>query len=278
MSRSTSRSVPAARLCVATLALSLPLLGASRLAPAAAPTGRAIMELVDARDDGDNAIADQQMLLIDGNGTERKRVIRAFRREEGADEYLLIFFLSPADVKDTAMLTYDYGDPEKSDDQWLYLPALKKVKRIASSKKGGSFMGSDFSYADMTSRPLDRYEYRLMKETELDGVKLWQIEAIPISEEEIAETGYSRSVLFVRQDNYVIVRAVHWVKDRDRLKYMDVKRLEKIDGIWVPTETHMTTKEGRTTLHRTILTATDVRFDQPLDDQQFTTRRLEKGL
>jgi hypothetical protein len=273
-----SGSIHPSRLCAAVLALSVSLLAAPGDARASDLTGRTIMEFVDARDDGDNAIADQQMILIDKRGKQRKRTIRAFSKDQGADEYVLIYFLSPADVKDTGMLTYDYDDPEKDDDQWLYLPALKKVKRIASSKKNGSFMGSDFSYADMTSRPLEHYEYTLMKEGEVNGVNVWQIEAIPNNEDEISETGYSKSVLFVRQDNYVVIRAVHWVKDGARLKYMDVKKLEKIDGIWVPTEMHMTTKKGKTTLHKTILTATDVRFNQALDEQHFTTRQLEKGM
>ncbi|MHC4966967.1 MAG: outer membrane lipoprotein-sorting protein, partial [Planctomycetota bacterium] len=170
-----------------------------------------------------------------------------------------MFFLSPADVKDTGFLTYDYDDDAKDDDQWLYLPALKKTKRIASTDKSGSFMGSDFSYADMTDRKLDYYDYTLMQETDVDGVPVWQVESIPNNEKEIDETGYTKSVVFVRQDNYVVIRAVNWVKKGKRLKYFDVKKLEQIDGIWVATEMHMTTKKGKTTLHKTIIKAHDVR-------------------
>ena len=74
---------------------------------------------------------------------------------------------------DTGFLTYDYDDPVRDDDQWLYLPALKKTKRIATGDKSGSFMGSDFSYADLTSRELDRYDFRLMKQAEVNGVAVW---------------------------------------------------------------------------------------------------------
>ncbi len=261
------------RLCLALLATCL-------LSPALAaqPTGREIMERVDARDDGDRAIEDVEMVLIDKRGNQRVRKIRAFSRDEGKDTHTIMFFLSPADVKDTAFLTYDYDDPDKDDDQWLYLPALKKTKRIASTDKSGSFMGSDFTYADMTDRELDYYNYRLMKEDEVDGVKVWQIEAIPNTEKEIEETGYTKSVLFVRQDNYVVIRAVNWVKKGKRLKYFDVKKLDLIDGIWVPTEMQMTTKKGKTTLHKTIIKAHDTRFNQDLDADQFTVRKLEAGL
>jgi hypothetical protein len=242
------------------------------------PSGRQIMEFVDERDDGDNGIQDMEMILIDKNGNRRERTIRAMRRDIGEDTHSIMFFLSPADVKDTGFLTYDYDDDARDDDQWLYLPALKKTKRIASSDKSGSFMGSDFTYADMTDRKLDYYDYSLMKETDVDGVSVWQVESIPNTEKEIDETGYTKSIVFVRKDNHVVIRAVNWVKKGKRLKYFDVKKLEQIDGIWVPTEMHMTTKKGKNTLHKTVIKAHDVRFNQDLGEDTFTVRKLEKGL
>jgi hypothetical protein len=265
-----------------TLCLAL-LLGLATPAGADQPgdegiTGRDIMELVNDRDDGDRGVQDMKMILIDKNGSQRERTIRAFRMDHGEDDYSIMFFLSPADVKDTGFLTYDYDDPERDDDQWLYLPALKKTKRIASGDKSGSFMGSDFTYSDMTERNLDRYDYTLMKHTEVDGHPVWQVEAVPNDEDEIEETGYTKQVVFVRKDNFVTVRAVSWVKKGGRLKYFDVKKLEQIDGIWGPTEMHMTTKKGKKTLHKTILFADNVRFNQPMDDSQFSVHQLEKGL
>jgi len=245
--------------------------------PEEKPSGRQIMQWVDDRDDGDNGISDIKMILIDKRGNERLRNLRSYGKDKGEDTLSLMFFLSPADVKDTGFLTYDYDDPDRDDDQWLYLPALKKTKRIASSDKSGSFMGSDFSYADMSSRPLARYEYTLMKELEIDGVPVWQIEAIP-NEKEMDETGYTKSILFVRKDNFVVVRAVNWVKKGKRLKYMQVKRLEQIDGIWVPTELTMVTKKGKKMLHRTRIEMHDVKFNQDLSEEMFSIRRLEKGL
>ena len=241
-------------------------------------TAREIMERVDARDDGDRAIQDLEMILVDKSQSRRVRKIRSFRRDHGEDTHSIMFFLSPADVRDTGFLTYDYDEPGKDDDQWLYLPALKKTKRIAAGDKSGSFMGSDFTYADMSSHNLDEYDYRLMKEGDVNGDPIWQIEAVPRTDDEIEETGYTRSVLFVRRDNDVVVRAVHWVKKGKRLKYLDVKKLELIDGIWVPTETHMTTKKTKQTLHKTIIKVSNVRFNQDLDESQFTLRMLERGL
>ena len=119
------------------------------------PKAREIMEKVDARDDGDNMTSDTEMVLIDKDNRERVRKIRSFQKDKGDDQWRLMFFLEPADVKDTVLLSYDFYDPDKDDDQWLYLPALRKTKRIASSDKSSAFMGSDFSYADMTRWALD---------------------------------------------------------------------------------------------------------------------------
>ncbi len=264
------------------LLLSTPLLLIASVAggvdDAAPITGRQIMELVDNRDDGDKSTQDMKMILIDKNGSQRKRTIRSFRMDMGEDTYSIMFFLDPADVKDTGFLTYDYDDDTRDDDQWLYLPALKKTKRIASGDKSGSFMGSDFSYADMTDRPLDFYDYKLLKETELDGNPIWIVEAVPNTKDEIDETGYTKQIVFVRKDNHVVVRAKSWLKKGGRNKYLDVKRLEEIDGIWTATEMTMTTKKGKKTLHKTVLISDNVRYGQEMGANKFSVRQLEKGL
>jgi hypothetical protein len=242
------------------------------------PAARAIMEKVDARDDGDNQTSDMEMILIDKRGKKRVRRLGIFSKDKGEDALRLMFFVEPADVKDTAFLTWDYDDPDKDDDQWLYLPALRKTKRIASSDKDGSFMGSDLNYSDMTDRNLEDYDFTLKKEMEVNGVKTWLIESIPRTKKVIKETGYKKSLLIVRQDNYFVIRAVNWVRDGGYLKYMDVKKLERISGIWVATEMHVTKKKSKQLVHKTILKVNNVKFNQDLDFDMFTVRRMEKGL
>ena len=244
----------------------------------AAPDARRIMQQVNDRDDGDNSSADLTMTLIDRSGNQRQRRIRSFNKDKGEDRQRIMFFLAPADVKDTGFLTYDYDDPEQDDDQWLYLPALSKSKRIASSDKSGAFMGSDFNYSDMTRRNLNAYDFRLLKEDEVRGRKAWLIEALPKDREEMEETGYKKSLVFVDQESFVVVRAVHWTLDGDRLKYQDVPGLEKIDGIWTITHMSMTTKKGKSTLHQTELDFQNTRYNQALSAEMFSVRRLEKGL
>ena len=139
-------------------------------------------------------------------------------------------------------------------------------------------MGSDFNYSGMTSRNIEDFDYTLLKEQEVRRHKAWLIEAVPRTKKVIDETGYTKSLLFVRQDNYVVVRGVHWVEGGSRLKYYDVKKLELIDNIWVATKMYMTTKQGKITLHKTILQYDNVKFNQNLKQSLFTVRRLEKGL
>ena len=241
-------------------------------------TGREIMEKVNARDEGDRSKGEMEMILIDKKGKKRIRKLKTFGGKKDNDNLSLMFFISPADVKNTGFLTYDYNESGKDDDQWLYLPALRKTKRIAAGDKSGSFMGSDLNYSDMTTPDLDLYDYTLMKETEVRGKKVWQIKAVPKNKDEAGKSGYSKSVIFIRQDNYVMIRAVRWVHKKRRNKYLDVKKMEKIDGIWVSTEMHVTTKTGKKPLPKTILKQNNIRFNQnEVNADLFTVRRLEKG-
>ena len=242
------------------------------------PAARFIMEKVEARNGGDNQTTDLEMILIDKRGNKRVRRLATFSKDKGEDTLQLMFFLYPKDVEDTAFLTYDYDDPSKDDDQWIYLPALHKSKRIASSDKSSSFMGSDLNYSDMTERELEDYDFTLKKEMMVKGVKTWLIESIPRTKKVIRETGYKKSLLIVRQDNFFVIRAVNWENDGVYVKYMDVKDLQLIDGIWVDVETHITKKEGKKFVHKTILRRNNVKFNEDLNYELFTVRRMENGL
>jgi hypothetical protein len=249
----------------------------------AADKARSIMEKVDARDDGTSMVSTMQMTLIDKNNKQRIRQMRTFSKDIDVNtEYKTIFFLSPSDVKNTAFLTYDYSGDDKDDDQWMYLPALKKTKRIPASDKDAAFMGSDFSYSDMTDKELDDYTFKLLKEVTVKrksgNEKAWLIESTPVSQAVIDETGYTKSILYVRKDNYVLTRAKFYLKKAKRIKYMDVRKLEEIDGVWVAITTTMTTKQGKRTLHKTILTNSNVEINQDIGDDMFTIRTIEKGL
>ena len=139
-------------------------------------------------------------------------------------------------------------------------------------------MGSDFSYADITRRVLDDWNYKLLKESEVNGKKVWLVEAVPVSKEVEDRYGFKKSIIFVQQDNFMEVRAIHVLQKGNRVKYMEVKKLEKIDGIWVATERWMKTTKNKKTLHNTKMVWNNVKFNQDLDESFFSTRQLEKGL
>ncbi len=238
---------------------------------------RDIAQRVHDRDDGKSLVEDMTMVLIDKNGHKRVRQLKTFSKDFGEDTHKILFFKSPADVKDTAFLTYDYEDNSKDDDQWLYLPALKKVKRIPTSDKSSSFMGSDFSYYDMTDRDVDDFDYKILKHVKVRGHDTTMIESTPKTEAVVDESGYTKTIGLIREDIDMVVRSIGFLKNGKR-KYFDVTKMHKQDGIWVIDEMTMTTKKGKQTLHKTILDFSNIKVNQPLKDDLFTTRRLQKGL
>jgi outer membrane lipoprotein-sorting protein len=248
----------------------------SPLAMAASLTAQEIVSRVDALEQANTSEFTMQMILVDKKGKQRSRTMNSQSKMIGADEYKLLFFTAPANVKGTGFLTYDYVG-EKEDDQWLYLPALGKSKRIAAADKSGSFMGSDFTYADMTQRNIEDYSYKLLQEKTVAGTDTWVIETTPKSQQVMDTTGYLKSYLFVRQDNFVVIQAIHMMPDNYR-KYMSVNALEQIDGIWVATEIEMKTTQGKTRQHSTVLKLSNITNNQPIGDQIFSLRELVKGL
>lgn len=242
------------------------------------PKAREIMEKVEDRDDGDHRTSDMLMTLIDKRGNKRKKYFKAFSKDYGKDTKQIMFIEKPANIRNTGFLTFDYDNEEKDDDQWLYLPALGKPKRIASTDKDGSFMGSDLNYSDMTSRNLSDYSYKLLKETTIKGQKNWIIESLPINKSVADETGYKKSIIAVRQDNYVVSRIKSWTDDGRYVKLIDFDDIRLVDNIWVAHEIKVIKKRGKAVKHKTHIIIDNVKFDQQLSDDLFTLRRIEKGL
>jgi len=237
---------------------------------------RAIMEKVYARDDGTTLEQNMLMLLVDKHGQIRSRDIKTFTKDYDQDVYKIMFFNSPADVKNSAFLTYDYSNSKKEDDQWLYLPALKKIKRIPSSEKSSSFMGSDFSYFDMGKRNIDDYSYKFIKESTVHGKKVWIIESLPLNQKVIDESNYEKTISLVRQDNYVVVRSIDFTTN-GQMKYMEVKKMYQEKEIWLAQEVSMTVKKLGVIVHSTILKFSNTKLNENIDDYLFTSRQLTKG-
>ncbi len=179
-------------------------------------------------------------------------------------------------------MSYDWNDTEKEDDSWLYLPALQKVKRIASSDQSGSFMGSDFTYSDINGMEIEDWQYSFVKENDnLNGVDTWVIQGLPksgLKDKVINETGYLKSMMWIRKDNYMLIKGKYWVKEGKKIKYFKAADIKKVGDIWTAHElTMITTVKGKVD-HSSVLKFSNVVYNKTIDDSSFTTRRMERGL
>lgn len=216
-----------------------------------------------------DAQANMFMKLYNAAGQESRREMRMRFLEvpEDADKTLITFHF-PRDIKGTGLLTFEHI--EKGDDQWLYLPALKRVKRIASENKSGSFVGSEFSYEDISSTKPEKYTYRYLREDLLDGEPVWVTERFPKAE----SSGYTKIVTWVDQSNFQTVKQEFFDRKGALLKEQYVKGLTLyLDKYWRPREVTM---DNLQTKKKTILEFLQWEFQQGLKESLFTKRSLER--
>jgi len=230
---------------------------------------------VDEREDGDDMTANLEMILTNKRGQQRIRKVISYRKDYGKDDKTVMFFLEPADVKGTGFLSWNYDDESKDDDQWLYLPALKKVRRISSSKKADYFMGTDFTYSDMGDREVEDYTYKHLDPETVDGIECYHLERLPKNDDVIDETGYGRTEIWVRPDNWIMVKAVFYDEKLKLLKELNVSDIEEIDGIWTAKTMHMNNVQKE---HQTTFKFSEIEYNTELDDDIFSQRRLKRGI
>lgn len=245
-------------------------------------TAYQVMKKSDERNDGNTESSKSSMILIDKNGNQRVRQLKSYRKNYGKDTRSIIFFQSPADVRGTSFLLYDWDNSDRDDDNWLYLPALRKVKRIASSNKSGAFMGSDFTYSDLSGMKINNWDFKFRKKSEpVDGHDTWVITGKPKKSKKskvLKETGYIKSQIWVRKDNFMVVKGKYWVKKGKKIKYFTAKDIKKVNGIWTAYKLQMiTTKKGRKE-HATVIKVWDVSFNKKLGNSMFTIQRMERGI
>lgn len=236
------------------------------------------------RYDGKTQISEISMLLIDAAGNKRLRKMKSFRRDFGnslKDQKSIYFFEYPEDIKDTSYMNFDWEAEHRDDDSWLYLPAIKKVKRLAASDKSDAFLGSDFSYTDIKTANRHYWDFSFVKQSEIvDGHDCWVLEGVPKkggAEKAKKETGYDKLHVWIRKDNYVRVQGKFWVVKGKKIKYFKASDIENMNGIWVAKSNQMsTTKNGRTE-HTTVLKTTNIHYDREIEDTFFTTQKMNRG-
>ncbi|MCK4639716.1 MAG: outer membrane lipoprotein-sorting protein [Candidatus Marinimicrobia bacterium] len=234
-------------------------------------SGQQIVENVYNRQTGNDQQADLTMSLINSRGDERVRTIRQFTKDFGAMEKKIMFFKTPADVHNTSFMNWSYDDENKDDDQWIYLPALKKIKRISSDSKSDYFMGSDFTYDDLGDRHPSQDTHKLIGEEMINGENCYVVESIPKDEDYM----YSKTVTWIIKDKWIGLKKDFYDEDEDLLKTLTVKKFEKISGYWIILSTEMHNVQKN---HTTKMQLDNVKIDTGIADNQFTERMMRRGL
>jgi hypothetical protein len=225
-----------------------------------------------------DSITEATFRLISPSGQERVRKTqgRSKLKAGSLDNRSLVRFVSPADVRGTVSLTVENSEPGRDDDIWIYLPALKKVRRLVSSNKKDSFVGTDFSYGDVIGYRVAEWTHRILREEKADGFDCWVMEALPKNAQVREDSGYSKRVAWVRKDNFAAVRAESYDLSGALLRVITLRDHRNVDpknGKWVAMKLEaQNVQENR----RTLIEFQRYDVNQGLSDESFTARALER--
>ncbi|MBT3024452.1 MAG: outer membrane lipoprotein-sorting protein [Candidatus Thiodiazotropha sp. (ex Lucina aurantia)] len=253
------------------LTLLLVLTPALTLAMTAEERGLEIAKEIEARDTGFHDFkATMTMLLRNKHGEESLRDMRNRTLEVKNDgDKTLVVFDEPRDVKGTALLSFSHkvGD----DDQWLYLPALKRVKRIASRNKSGPFMGSEFAYEDISSQEVEKYTYKYIEDGDHQGTPSFLIERYPVD----PNSGYTRQQVWVDKQRYIPLKIDYYDRKNSPLKTLVFRGYQQyLDQYWRADEMFM---ENHQTGKSTLLTWKEYNFRSGLTDSDFNKNSLKRA-
>ena len=229
------------------------------------------------RDTGRDSRAELRMRLHDRQGRVRERVMTLLARKGRGNtgDRTLIRFSYPNDIRGTSFLVWEH--PAADDERFLYLPALGRVRRIAGDEKQDSFVGSDLSYEDIGGRELDEYTYTFADQNAAwiapDGSKhpAWALE----SKAKDADARYPRAVSLILKDRFIAVHGEVFNRRNEREKVFDVRRLERVDGVWTVLDLVVANERDRT---RTELLTTSIRYNVGLSEDDFSRRQLEAAV
>ena len=253
------------------IAITLGLLG-SNICFAQTPEekGLAIAVETDKRDTGwQNSSTEMFMTLRNAQGQESKRQMRTKTLEVSGDgDKSLTIFVQPRDVKGTAFLSFTHS--KQPDDQWLYLPALKRVKRISSANKSGPFMGSEFAYEDISSQEVDKYTYKYLRDEKIDGKDCFVMERKPTYE----HSGYTRLMTWMDKEMYQARKIEFYDRKDTLLKTLNISGHKQYLGkFWRAHKMEMTNHQ---TKKSTILEWKDYQFKTGLNSRDFDKNALKR--
>lgn len=237
-------------------------------------TAKKIMEEQGERHKAKSEFAKEQMTLVDKKGNKEIRITRKYGKELEEDKSrFLIVFDSPKSVKGTALLTWNEKDQDA--DQWMYLPAQKRMQRIAKGSKKGYFMGTDFTFEDMQPEDQDNFDYTIIRSDKISGLDCWVIKAKPNNPTTERESGYKWRILYVLKKYFFTVKIEFFDKREKKIKTQVNGRLKRINGTRYRTnKSQMTNHE---TGHKTITEVVSREIDKPIDSTMFTERYITSG-
>lgn len=257
--------------------LSAAVLTSKAFATEKAPTAREIIQMMNSRPEGVSVRRDMLITLTDQGGNIREEQTRAFRRYFDDIKKTVIFYTQPATVAGTAFLTWDYANPAREDDQWLYLPALRKVRRISASDRGDYFLGTDFTYEEIKKESkiaAEDYHFALLGEDYVDGHHTWLVEASPVGPEVSRALGYGRVLMRVDSSLWIPRLTEYWDVAGHFLRTVHARRIEMIDGIWSTTDIEAI---NRKTGHKTRIQFRDTDYGVDVSPRLFEQNALKRG-
>ena len=254
--------------------LLLPMLLAALPPAAGAQSGLEVMtthrQLHRVRDEQERQLV---KLVSKSGAVKERRVVRYTLNGPDDLDKILVRFLAPRDVENTALLTWEAKDG--NDDQWLYLPATKKPKRIAASGKKNRFMGTDFTYEDLLPENLAVNRYTLAGRERVDGQECFVVEAVPATERQAGNSAYSKRRIWVRTDNHVVIKREYYDRRGQLEKVETFRKVVNVKGTaWRPDEYEM-----HDVLHgtKTVVVVESRAVDRGLKNDFFTEAELTRG-
>jgi outer membrane lipoprotein-sorting protein len=215
------------------------------------------------------------LTIIDNKGNERIRKTTMASRtfENGKVEKRIIKFISPADVKGTGLLIYDYDD--KADDMWIYMPSVRKSRRIVSNERGNNFMGSEFSNDDMSSPNINDFSFTLLNNENLNGTECFKIEAIPVNTEISENLGLSKKIIYIAKSDYIPRKTIIYDLDGELLKTITVENVQLLDAqkkkYMVTKMTVVNNQNGR----KSVMNMDQLKYNPAVPEKYFTVSYLE---
>jgi outer membrane lipoprotein-sorting protein len=211
------------------------------------------------------------MELVNSRGAKRVRKITQKTKDYGSVEKKIMTFTSPADVRGTSFMNWSYTQANKDDDQWIYLPALRRVTRISSESTSDYFMGSDFTYDDLGDRHPSKDRHTIVRTETINGQLCTVIDSTSIKPGYM----YSRTRTWVTDKTWLGVKREFYDRNGRLLKTLSIDDTKLISGFWVIVKSKMHNVQRN---HTTIMSLANVRINTGVADRFFTTGALERGL